>query len=61
MDLCKRKVRNPGDWVDRRWWYQEGINLAGERERAAAAADGEKERGGGGERETARYGMAGRH
>ena len=44
MDLCKRSVWRPGDWVARRWWEQEGIKLLGVRYRAAA--DGERERGG---------------
>ena len=28
-------MRRLGAWVSRRWWEQEGIGLAGERERAA--------------------------
>ena len=44
-------MRRPGDWVDRIWWEQKGINLESVRERRAAAADGKEERGG---EETAR-------
>ena len=38
-------MQRPGAWVDRRWWYQEGIDLAGARERAESVADGEEEGG----------------
>ena len=31
LDLCERLVRRPGDWFSRRWWEQEGLDLAGER------------------------------
>ena len=45
MDLCERTVRRLGGWIARRWWEQEGINIAGEREQTEAAADREEERG----------------
>ena len=38
-------VQRPGGLVSWRWWEQEGIDLAGVRERAAAAADREEYRG----------------
>ena len=41
MDLCERLVRRPGSWVSRRWWEQEGLDLAGEREQVVA--DGEED------------------
>ena len=44
MDFCNRLVQRPGAWVYLRWWEQEGIDLSGVRERAAAAADREAER-----------------
>ena len=31
LDLCEEGVRRPGAWVSRRWWEQEGIDLAGAR------------------------------
>ena len=44
LDLCEETVRMPGTWVAKRWWEQEGLDLA--RARAAAAvAEGEGERG----------------
>ena len=51
-------MRKPGAWVAQRWWDQEGIDLAGAREWAAAAVDGEEDIG---VEETARQGMTGRH
>ena len=38
MDLCERSTRRPGTRVSRRWWYQAGIKLEGEKKRAAEAA-----------------------
>ena len=46
LDLCKKTVRRTGAWVDQRCWEQEGIDLAGVRARAVAAADREDEREG---------------
>ena len=46
LELCDRLMRRPGSWFSWRWWKYEGLGLAGARERAAVAADGEKERGG---------------
>ena len=37
LDLCERSVRRPGAWVSWRWWEQEGLNLEGAMEWAAAA------------------------
>ena len=34
MELYKRLVQRLGDWVYRRQWQQEGIDLVGARERA---------------------------
>ena len=31
LDLCEEAVQRPGAWVSRRWWEQEGIDLAGAR------------------------------
>ena len=42
MDLCNQSVRRPGVWMYRRWWEQEGLDLEGEKERAAAESDGEE-------------------
>ena len=44
LDLYERYVRRPGAWVSLKWWEQDGIDLEGERERAAAASDGEEEK-----------------
>ena len=46
MDLFNRTVRRPGAWVAQRWCEQEGIYLAGARERAATVEDGVEEGGG---------------
>ena len=40
IDLCKKTAQRPGEWVARRWWYQEGLELTGAR--AEAAADGKE-------------------
>ena len=42
LELCEKTVRRPGAWVDRRWWEQYGIDLAGTRAVEEAAADGEE-------------------
>ena len=42
LDLCERSVRRPLAWVSRRWWEKEGLELEGEKERAAADLDGEE-------------------
>ena len=39
LDLCKAAERKRGTWVGIRWWEQEGLELAGERETTAAAAE----------------------
>ena len=44
VDLCERSVLRTGAWIYQRWWEQEGIELYGEREIAAAASDGEEEK-----------------
>ena len=41
MDLYEETVQRYGTWVARRWWKQEGLDLAGAREAAAAAEGGE--------------------
>ena len=38
LDLCKQATRRPGAQVSRRWWEQTGIDLKGDRKKAAAAA-----------------------
>ena len=35
LDLCKRATRRQGARVSRRWWEQAGIDLEGEKKRAA--------------------------
>ena len=37
MYLCERSTHRPGVRVFRRWWEQAGINLEGEKNRAAEA------------------------
>ena len=41
MELQKDTVQRPEAWVDRRWWDQEGMELAGARLETVAAGDGE--------------------
>ena len=36
-------MRRSGAWVTRRWWYQEELELAGEREAMVVAGDWEGE------------------
>ena len=36
LDLCERSARRPGAWVYRRWWKHDGLDLEGEKKRAAA-------------------------
>ena len=44
MDILKETVRTPGVWVAKTRWGQEGMDLSGAREAAAAAGgDGESE------------------
>ena len=49
LDPCERYIRSTGAWVSWRWWDQEGIDLVGERQRAAAESGGEEEKYGEGE------------
>ena len=42
LDLCERSVWRPGAWVSLQWWEQEGLNLEGAKERAAAESDREE-------------------
>ena len=49
LDLYEKYIWRPGAWVSWRWWDQEGIDLVGERERAAAESGGEEEKYGEGE------------
>ena len=37
LDLCERATQREGARVSWRWWYQEGIDLKAEKERAAEA------------------------
>ena len=39
LDLCEGSEREPSVWVGMRFWEKAGINLLGEREAAAAAAE----------------------
>ena len=44
MDILKETVRTPGVWVAKTRWGQEGMDLSGAREAAAASGgDGESE------------------
>ena len=44
MDLCEDTVRMTGEWVAKRWWYQEVLYLAKAISVAApAGGDGESE------------------
>ena len=38
LDLCERSTWRPGARVSRRWWEQAGIDLEGEKKRAAEEA-----------------------
>ena len=44
MGLCEETVRMPGAWIAKRWWEHEGLDLAGARAAAVAAAEGERKR-----------------
>ena len=39
LDLLEKMVRRPWAWVARRWWDQEGLELAGTREVAEAEVE----------------------
>ena len=39
MNLYEETVHKSGAWVDRRWWEQEGLDLAGTKAAAAATAE----------------------
>ena len=41
LDLCEESERYPGVRFRMRWWEQEGIDLSGEREEAAAVVEEE--------------------
>ena len=45
LDLCEETVRNLGTWIKKMWWYQEGLELKGERVDGTAAEEegGEEE------------------
>ena len=42
MKLCERSAWRPGVWVYRWWWDQDGLDLEGAKERAAAEPDREE-------------------
>ena len=42
LDLCEWSSRRRVEWVSRQWWYQEGLDLEGEKERAAVESEGEE-------------------
>ena len=44
LDLCERSVQRPRDWVYWRWWEQEGLDIEGEKYRATAESDEEKDK-----------------
>ena len=39
LELCKKTVRRLGVWFYRRWWDQEGLDLAGARAVLEEAVD----------------------
>ena len=39
LDLCEGSEREPSVWVGMRFWEKAGINLLGEREATATAAE----------------------
>ena len=43
LDLCEAAERKQGEWVWMRWWEQAGIDLAGARETAKAAAEADED------------------
>ena len=42
MDLCEEAVQRSGNWVSKRWWENEGLDLEGARATADAALEGER-------------------
>ena len=42
LDLCERSAQRLAAWVSRRWQKQDGLDLEGTKERAAAESDGEE-------------------
>ena len=42
LNLCKRSDWRPGAWVSWQWWDQDGLDLEGAKERAAAESDREE-------------------
>ena len=54
MDLSEQSVQRKEAWVYWRWWEQEGLDLEGAKEKAAAESDGEgdKYRAGAAQEET---------
>ena len=40
LNLCERSAWRPGAWVSWQWWDQDGLDLEGEKERAAAESGG---------------------
>ena len=43
LDLCERSTWRPGARVTRRWWEQAGIDLEGEKKKAAEAEESDRE------------------
>ena len=41
LELCERSARRPGARVSQRWWEQDGLDLEGAKNRAAAESDRE--------------------
>ena len=42
LGLYDRSARSPGAWVSQQWWDQDGLDLEGAKERAAAELDVEE-------------------
>ena len=40
VDLCEAAEKKQGEWVGMRWWEQAGIDLTGERDKAAVEDEG---------------------
>ena len=42
--LCEQYIWRLGDWICWRWWDQDGLDLEGEKKRAAAASNREEDK-----------------
>ena len=60
LDLCERSTWRPGARVSRRWWEQAGIDLEGEKKRAAeTVTESESDSDSGGEESSGASGSSG--